>query len=127
MRTVDTDDVLSWVAAYEMAWRAADLSAVERLFTADARYRFAPYEEPRIGHDAIRAAWVDDELTFSFTVEPVAVQGQTAVVRLEVRYGDPVHQEYRDLWILRFAADGRVQEFEEWAYWPGKPYTAESP
>ena len=32
-------------------------------------------------------------------------------------------QEYRDLWVLRFAADGRVEHFEEWAYWPDKPYT----
>jgi ketosteroid isomerase-like protein len=126
MNVVETDDVLSWVAAYERAWRAADVSAVETLFAPDAHYRFSPYEEPRIGHEAIRAAWVDDDLTFSIAVEPVAVQGRTAVVRLEVRYGDPVRQEYRDLWILRFADDGRVREFEEWAYWPGKPYTADS-
>ena len=32
-------------------------------------------------------------------------------------------QEYRDLWVLRFAEDGRVEHFEEWAYWPDKPYT----
>jgi hypothetical protein len=28
--------------------------------------------------------------------------------------------------VLRFAADGRVEDFEEWAYWPGKPYSAGS-
>jgi hypothetical protein len=44
-----------------------------------------------------------------------------------VRYGDPVHQEYRDLWVLRFADDGRVSDFEEWAYWPGKSYSAAEP
>ena len=58
---------------------------------------------------------------------PVAVEGRSAVVRVEVRYGDPVHQEYRDLWLLRFGADGRVEDFEEWAYWPGKPYSATAP
>ena len=41
-----------------------------------------------------------------------------------MRYGDPVRQEYRDLWVLRFGADGRVEDFEEWAYWPGKPHSA---
>ena len=46
---------------------------------------------------------------------------------LEVRYGDPVGQEYRDLWVLSFAGDGRVEEFEEWAYWPGKPFSAAGP
>ena len=33
-------------------------------------------------------------------------------------------QEYRDLWVLRFAPDGRVEDFEEGAYWPDKPYSA---
>jgi hypothetical protein len=37
----------------------------------------------------------------------VAVDGSTAVVRAEVRYGDPVHQEFRDLWIMRLGDDGR--------------------
>jgi len=35
-----------------------------------------------------------------------------------------VVQEYRDLWLLRFAADGRVEHFEEWVYWPDRPSTA---
>ena len=45
-------------------------------------------------------------------------------LRRGVAYGDPVEQEYRDLWLLRFADDGQVDDFEEWAYWPDKPYTA---
>src|SRR5207247_503163 len=53
--------------------------------------------------------------------EIVAVDGGTAVVRVEVRYGNPVHQEYRDLWVIRFAADGRCAVFEEWPFWPGQP------
>jgi hypothetical protein len=63
---------------------------------------------------------------FTAVAEPFAVEGQQAVVRVEVRYGEPVRQEYRDLWLLRFADDGRVRDFEEWAYWPGRPYTAAS-
>ena len=56
---------------------------------------------------------------------PVAVEGDDAVVRLLVQYGVPVRQEYTDLWVLHFAADGRVDDFEEWAYWPGRGYAAE--
>lgn len=121
---MDRESVMRWVADYEQAWRAGDLGAVATLFTEDARYRVSPYEESEVGHDAIRDLWVDDERTFSVAAEPVAVEGRDAVVRLEVRYGDPVRQEYRDLWVLRFAADGRVEDYEEWAYWPGKPYSA---
>jgi hypothetical protein len=43
------------------------------------------------------------------------------VARVEVWYGDPVRQEYRDLWIMRFAGDGRCRSFEEWPYWPQQP------
>ena len=66
----------------------------------------------------------DEGETFTMTASPVAVEGADAVVRVEVIYGPPAHQEYRDLWVLHFAADGRVDDFEEWAYWPDKPYTA---
>jgi hypothetical protein len=45
--------------------------------------------------------------------------------RGEVRYGEPVRHEYRDLWVLRFAADGRVEDFQE-SYWPGKPNKADA-
>lgn len=116
---------MQWVADYERAWRSGDVSAVPRLFTDDASYRTSPYTEPRVGSAAIQAFWLDDEgRTFSVSAEPVAVEGRTAVVRLEVRYRTPVDQEYRDLWVLRFAPDGRVEDFEEWVYWPGRPTTA---
>ena len=121
---VDRGDVMRWVAGYERAWRDGDLVAVTRLFTEDARYRASPYEEPEVGHAAIQASAADEGKAFAMTAEPVAVEGRDAVVRLEVRYGDPVTQEYRDLWVLRFAPDGRVEDFEEWAYWPGKPFSA---
>ncbi len=123
--TVDRNGVMRWVADYERTWRDGDVAGVRRLFTEDARYLRSPYAEPLLGHTGIEGFWRDDEgRTFSVTAEPVAVEGRDAVVRLEVRYEHPVVQEYRDLWVLRFASDGRVEHFEEWAYWPDKPYAA---
>ncbi|MGY1728812.1 YybH family protein [Geodermatophilus sp. SYSU D01062] len=122
---MDRAGVMQWVAGYERAWREGDVAGVARLFTDDARYRRSPYQPSEVGHAAIRAFWREDEgRAFTVTAEPVAVEGRDAVVRLEVRYTDPV-QEYRDLWVLHFAGDGRVEDFEEWAYWPGRSYTAE--
>lgn len=118
---------MRWVAGYERAWRARDRQAVTTLFTEDARYRASPYEAPKVGHEAIQAFWLEDEgVTFTVDAQPVAVEGRDAVVRLEVHYDEPRAQEYRDLWVLRFADDGRVEEFEEWAYWPGRSYTAKA-
>ena len=124
---MDHEAVLAWVSGYEQAWREEDLSAVERLFTAAAHYRISPYADPLVGHQAIRSIWLSDEgETFTSQAKVVAVEGRQAVVRLLVRYGDPVRQEYRDLWLLRFADDGRVSDFEEWAYWPDRSHLAPS-
>ncbi|WP_430594014.1 YybH family protein [Isoptericola sp. QY 916] len=123
---VDRESVRSWVAGYEQAWRESDADAVARLFTPDARYARSPYDpEELVGHDAIRGFWtVDQDSAFTMAAEPLAVEGDVAVVRVEVGYTAPRVQEYRDLWVLRFADDGRVADFEEWAYWPGKAWTA---
>ena len=91
---------MRWVAGYERAWRDGDLDAVEALFTTDAVYRRSPYMAPDVGIDAIKAFWLeDDDEVFAMQAEPVAVEGDVAVVRVEVRYGDPVRQEYRELWV----------------------------
>ncbi|RXR25055.1 nuclear transport factor 2 family protein [Oerskovia turbata] len=122
---MDRESVMTWVAAYEAAWRGEDRGAVASLFTEDATYARSPYDDPLRGHDAIRDFWLADAgETFTMTAQPVAVDGLAAVVRVEVRYAGPRPQEYRDLWILRFADDGRVADFAEWAYWPSKPDTA---
>ena len=57
------------------------------------------------------------------TVESITASGSHAVVRVRVLYSEP-EKEYADLWELDFAADGRVERFVEWAYWPSKSHTA---
>lgn len=121
------EDVMRWVSGYEAAWRAGDLAAVGDLFTEDATYLRSPYGPTVVGVEAIRGFWLDDEgEMFTMTAEPVAVEDRTAVVRVLVRYGDPVHEEYTDLWVIRFAPDGRAEWFEEWPYFPDQPFTTDA-
>jgi ketosteroid isomerase-like protein len=126
-----TDRVMArqWLAAYEAAWRTPGTEGLAEIFTDDASYLQSPYDEPVAGLDAIRRMWDEERAgpdeVFTIATEILAVDGVTAVVRAEVRYGDPVHQEYRDLWIIRLGDDGRCGWFEEWPYWPGEPRTAE--
>ena len=116
---------MRWVEQYERAWRDEDVDAVAALFTEDAAYRVSPYEPSAVGHEAIRALWLGDAgRPFSMHAAVVAVDGAVAVVRVDVVYRAPVVQEYRDVWLLRFAADGRVEDYEEWAYWPGRSHIA---
>jgi hypothetical protein len=121
--TIDRDQVAAWVAAYERLWRDQAVDRLGEIFTVDARYWYDPYQDPLVGLAAIREFWNEDE-AFTVTSEIVAVEGDTGVVRLEVRYGDPVRNEYRDLWVIRFAADGRCWHFEEWPFWPEKGHSA---
>jgi uncharacterized protein (TIGR02246 family) len=125
---MDRNEVATWLAAYERAWRSSGTDALAEIFTPDAIYLQGPYVEPVGGLDAIGRMWEatrdgPDE-PFEMTSEIVAVDGDTAVARVEVHYHRPTNQEYRDLWIMRFTADGRCRWFEEWPFWPGKPYTA---
>ena len=121
-------DVEAWLARYERAWRTAGTASLGELFTADATYRLSPYEEPLAGLAAIAEMWnaeregPDEVFTMASTV--VALDGQVAVVRVEVAYGQAWPLEYRDLWVIRFADDGRCAAFEEWAFSPGQPRTA---
>lgn len=126
---IDRSAVYRWVESYEQAWRMPGTDALAGLFTSDATYLQSPYEAPVLGVDAIGRMWDEeregpDEL-FTLSTEVVAVEYDTAVVRAEVRYGEPVGREYRDLWIIQLEADNRCSRFEEWPFWPGRPYSAE--
>jgi ketosteroid isomerase-like protein len=122
----DRSSVRRWVDRYERAWRTTGTADLSTLFTIDATYLHSPYEEPVVGVDAIARMWEEDREgpneVFTLSTEVVAVDAPMAVVRAEVCYGQPVHQEYRDLWVLRLDADGRCSWFEEWPYWPGSSY-----
>jgi len=128
MQVTDRAMVSQWLAGYEAAWRAPGRAGLAGLFAGDATYLQSPYEPPVTGLDAIGRMWEEErdgpDEVFTVATDILAVEGPTAVVRAEVRYGDPPRQEYRDLWIIRLADDGRCTWFEEWPYWPGRPHLA---
>ncbi len=121
----DRTEVSRWLAGYEAAWRSPGTERLAGLFTDDITYRQSPYEETVVGLEALRRMWdaerAGPEEVFTLATEILAVDGPTAVVRAEVHYAEP-EQEYRDLWIIQLGDDGRCRSFEEWPYWPGRPY-----
>jgi ketosteroid isomerase-like protein len=119
---VDRKGLAEWIAGYERAWRSPGTGALAELFTKDASYSTAPYEKPHKGLEAIREMWEAERLgpdeEFEMRTEVVAIDGDTGVVRIEVRYGEPKGKEYRDLWILQLDENGLCSHFEEWPFWP---------
>ena len=115
------DDIDNWISAYERAWRTAGTEPLAGLFSEDGSYRMSPYEEPARGLEQIAALWEREregpDEGFEMRHEVVAVEGDTAVVRVEVEYARGT--EYRDLWVIRLDPDGRCRDFEEWAVLAG--------
>src|SRR5690242_7631418 len=117
------ETVTRWIEGYERAWRTAGTAPLAGLFTAEATYSPGPYEQIVRGLEAIGAFWEatreSADEAFTFRSELVAIDGDTAVARTEVSYETATNhasREYRNLWVMRFAADGRVAAFEEWPF-----------
>lgn len=119
------DDVERWVGAYVDAWRTAGTDGLGAIFTEDATYSPSPWARPVEGLGALATFWDRErdgpDEKFRLTSEIVAVDGDTAVVRLAVDYLGGAKARWRDLWVLRFAPDGRCAAFEEWPFAPRQP------
>jgi ketosteroid isomerase-like protein len=119
---MDRKQLNDWLDGYIRLWKTPGTDELGSLFREDAVYLIGPFEEPAEGLQAIAELWErerrapDEE--FEFDREIVAVDGDTGVARLEVRYGPPIDQIYRDLWVIRLDEDGRCFRFEEWPHWP---------
>lgn len=115
-------DASAWVERYLTAWSSDDPDDVAALFTEDARYLTGPFDEPWTGRDAIVAKWIeagDSDVEWSFTWDVIAIDGDLAVIEGETTYLGPPEKAYRNMWLVRFAGDGRAREFTEW--WKKRP------
>ncbi|HEX2884390.1 MAG TPA: nuclear transport factor 2 family protein [Candidatus Limnocylindria bacterium] len=118
---MNRSDVQEWLDRYVEAWRANDPTLIRGLFTEDAVYRYRPYGETRAsrGHAEIVQAWLDDADapgSWEARYEPYAVEGDRAVAVGFSRYfatGQEPEQTYHNVFLLRFAPDGRCAEFTE--------------
>ncbi len=122
---MDRRAVEEWVEGYERLWRTPGTGGLADLFQPDATYLPSPWARPVTGVDGIAQFWdaerdgADEE--FRMSADVVAVDGESAVVRVSVDYDRPDGGRWRDLWVMRFAEDGRCASFEEWPFAPGQP------
>ncbi len=113
---MDRDSVQRWLDSYIEAWRSNEPAQVQALFTADAEYRFHPWDEPLVGAAAIAEAWManpDDPSSWEATYEPLVVTDDVALAtgHTDYRFENKV---YDNLFVLRFADSGRCSSFTEW-------------
>ena len=114
-----------WIAGYERAWRTAGTEHLTSIFTGDATYLPSPWACELRGLAEISRFWESErdgpgeEFTLRFGI--VAVEGDTAVVRVKVEYGSSTAGRWRDLWVLRLDESERCRHFEEWPFAPSQP------
>lgn len=121
---IDSAGVQRWLDSYTHAWLTYDPAAIGALFTDDAEYRWHPWDtgdDVARGRDAIVAAWLDepDLRTFEGQYRPLLISGDDAVAVGTTRYyadagRESLESEFHNLWVLRFADDGRCSAFTEW-------------
>ncbi len=119
---MDTDAVQAWLDAYVDAWRSNDPALIGALFTEEATYGYNPWDEPLRGREAIVADWIDEPDppgSWEATYRPLLIDGDRAVARGRTEYADG--KTYWNLFVLRFAPDGRCAEFVEWYMRQRKP------
>lgn len=110
------DDVARWLDRYADAWRTYDHDAIRSLFSADAEYRYHPWDEPVCGADAIADDWLqapDEPGTYEGRYEPYAVEGDRAVAVGTSRYAGEKPRLFHNAFLLEFDAAGACRSFTE--------------
>lgn len=119
---MDRRRVERWITTYERAWRGPGTEQLGELFTSSVSYSPSPWAEPLDGLVDLAEFWEaqrqgPDE-AFTMRAEVLAVELETAVVRVDIDYEDPP-RSWRNLWVIEFAAGGRCTHFEEWPFVAG--------
>jgi hypothetical protein len=108
------------LAAYGRAWETFSGDDWVALFTEDAEYSEEPFEEPLVGHNALRAhlleaAEIQDQLEFS--VERHWVSGSTVLASWRAGYVDSdsrARVRLAGFMTLEVEQDGRVHRLRKW-------------
>ena len=114
--------VVDWLKDYVRAWESYSPDAIGDLFTEDARYSFHPYDKPVVGRRAIVDSWLKDRDapgTYEAHYEPIAIEGDVAVVNGRSRYfkdssRGELTKEWDNVFVIEFDKDGRCRSFREW-------------
>jgi hypothetical protein len=114
--------VVDWLKAYMNAWESYSPEAIGALFSEDAAYSFHPYDAPVVGRQAIVDSWFKDPDaagTFTANYQPIAIDGNTAVVNGRSTYfkdssRTELTKEWDNIFVIEFDKDGRCRSFREW-------------
>ena len=111
-----------WLDAYVEAWRSNDPGRIGDLFSEDAVYQRSAWSRPLEGRDRIVEMWqaeAGEPDSWQARYEPLLIEGDSGVATGRTKYfaqpgGPQVEDEYANVFLVRFDADGRCREYREW-------------
>ena len=121
--TIDYAAAADLLASFGRAWETFDGDLIVSLFTENAEYHEDPFEPPLVGHNAIRAYWLNaapSQDQVEFTVERHWVSGDTILAACHASYVErPSGDRVRMKAFFTFEMEnGRISRFREW--WHGR-------
>ncbi len=121
MSELTTRTFSEWLDRYGDAWRSGDADGVTKLFSAEARYEETPFDEPMIGHGAIRRYWAEGagmaQKEIRFGYDMLSVRNDTGIAHWTasfVRIPSGIFVELDGVLLARFSPDGLCVQFREW-------------
>jgi ketosteroid isomerase-like protein len=119
---VQRKEFQNWLDRYVDAWKTYDEQKIADLFSENVVYKYSPEDDGVKGRAAVVKSWLDNKDepgTYDAKYEVVAIDGDTHVANGWSRYftgpGGDKRDEYFNVYICKFDADGRCREFTE--YW----------
>ncbi len=104
---------------YRRAWEESDGDLIVSLFTEDAEYHEDPFEPPLVGHNALRAYWLEAakvQAQVEVTIERHWVSGSTILAVWHAGYVRRTNGARVRLagFMTCEIQDGRCARFREW-------------
>ena len=106
----------AWMDGYVLAWSSNDDQHIRAVFTDDAVYDPQTADGEWDGIEDIISRWQgigDVEDNWDFEWQPLVETDDLAIVTGRTTYFEPA-ASFRNLFIIRFASDGRCYDFTEW-------------
>jgi hypothetical protein len=114
------DAFAAWLGRYVAAWRSYAPADIGDLFSEHAVYSYRAGTRVVEGRAAIVASWLadpDEPGSWDAHYEPLAIDREVHVAIGTSRYLDvegAVRDEYSNIFVCRFDAEGRCSSFTEW-------------
>jgi hypothetical protein len=110
----------NWLAAYGRAWQRRDAQAFAALFTPSVHYYWTPFEEPKVGRNAVAEAFeaaVVRQGDIRFTASALTRGDARGVAHWQCsfkRVGEDYTVRLDGMLVVEFADSGLCSLFREW-------------